>query len=95
MIAAVADDVCDGRVVAVTEGGYNLQGLAQGLRETLAALDWDNSAGTDPSTLAGPSSLHSRDGASGPASTSVDGDISRGMATVQTVLPVLGPHWQL
>ena len=39
MIVAVADDVCDGRVVAVTEGGYNLQGLADGLRETIAALD--------------------------------------------------------
>src|SRR5215217_3511176 len=33
MIAAAADECCDGRVVAVTEGGYDLQGLAEGLRE--------------------------------------------------------------
>jgi len=39
MIVDVADQVCGGRVVAVTEGGYNLQGLAEGLRETIAALD--------------------------------------------------------
>ncbi len=39
MIAAVADEQCAGRVVAVTEGGYSLQGLAEGLRETIAALD--------------------------------------------------------
>jgi acetoin utilization deacetylase AcuC-like enzyme len=46
MIVDVADAVCGGRVVAVTEGGYNLQGLAEGLRETIAALDED--VGTRP-----------------------------------------------
>jgi acetoin utilization deacetylase AcuC-like enzyme len=39
MIAAVADECCNGRVVAVTEGGYDLQGLTEGLRETIEALD--------------------------------------------------------
>ena len=39
MIAAVADECCKGRVVAVTEGGYDLHGLAEGLRETIDALD--------------------------------------------------------
>jgi acetoin utilization deacetylase AcuC-like enzyme len=39
MIAAVADEQGGGRIVAVTEGGYNLQGLADALRETIAALN--------------------------------------------------------
>lgn len=39
MIVAAADECCHGRVVAVTEGGYDLQGLAEGLRETIGALD--------------------------------------------------------
>jgi acetoin utilization deacetylase AcuC-like enzyme len=39
MIVSVANECCEGRVVAITEGGYNLQGLAEGLRETIAALD--------------------------------------------------------
>jgi len=50
MIAEVADEVAAGRVVAVTEGGYNLQGLAEGLRETIAALDHAEFGGPDPST---------------------------------------------
>ena len=53
MIAAAADDVCRGRVVAVTEGGYNLQGLADGLRETIAALDADDRAPSPARTGAG------------------------------------------
>jgi acetoin utilization deacetylase AcuC-like enzyme len=38
-IAAVADECCDGRIVAVTEGGYDLKGLADSLRANVAALD--------------------------------------------------------
>jgi acetoin utilization deacetylase AcuC-like enzyme len=38
-IAAVADECCDGRLVAVTEGGYDLTALAESLRETILALD--------------------------------------------------------
>ena len=38
MIASVADECCDGRVVAVTEGGYHLKALAASLRTTIAAL---------------------------------------------------------
>lgn len=37
-IAAVAEQCCGGRVVAITEGGYDLQGLAESLRATVAAL---------------------------------------------------------
>ena len=38
LIAAVADECCEGRVVAVTEGGYDLKALAASLRATIAAL---------------------------------------------------------
>jgi acetoin utilization deacetylase AcuC-like enzyme len=35
----IADECCQGRLVAVTEGGYNLTALAESLRMTIAALD--------------------------------------------------------
>jgi acetoin utilization deacetylase AcuC-like enzyme len=38
-IVKVADEHCDGRVVAVTEGGYDLAALAESLRETIVALE--------------------------------------------------------
>ena len=38
LIAAVADECSGGRVVAVTEGGYDLKALAASLRATIAAL---------------------------------------------------------
>ncbi len=84
MIAAIADECCNGRVVAVTEGGYDVQGLAEGLRETIDALD----AAPREQSGAGPG-LKPRpdDGDSG--------DTARGEATVKAVLPVLRPHWQL
>lgn len=39
LIAAAADDCCDGRVVAVTEGGYDLAALAGSLRAVIDVLD--------------------------------------------------------
>ena len=39
LIAGVADECCDGRVVAITEGGYDLQALAACLRAAMRALD--------------------------------------------------------
>ena len=36
---AIADECCQGKVVAVTEGGYDLKGLADSLRAAIAALD--------------------------------------------------------
>ena len=38
-IAAVADECCGGRMVAVTEGGYDLNALAESLRVTIDALN--------------------------------------------------------
>lgn len=40
-LAAVADDVCRGRLVAVTEGGYDLRALADSLRAAIGALAGD------------------------------------------------------
>jgi acetoin utilization deacetylase AcuC-like enzyme len=39
MIRAVADRVCGGRIAAVSEGGYDLPGLAACLRAAIGALD--------------------------------------------------------
>ena len=41
LIAAVATDCCDGRVVAVTEGGYDLKALAASLGAAIGVLDGD------------------------------------------------------
>jgi acetoin utilization deacetylase AcuC-like enzyme len=45
-IAAVADECCNGRLVAVTEGGYDLAALAGSLRETIVALEGGPSRGS-------------------------------------------------
>jgi acetoin utilization deacetylase AcuC-like enzyme len=39
LIATAADDCCDGRLVAVTEGGYDLTALAGSLRAVIDVLD--------------------------------------------------------
>lgn len=51
MLVLVADECCDGRLVAVTEGGYDLQGLGECLRSAADALagDRDVSAFMKPS----------------------------------------------
>ena len=38
-IAAIADECCDGRIVAATEGGYHLKGITDSLRSVIAALE--------------------------------------------------------
>ena len=38
-ICAVADRVCDGKVVAVSEGGYNLAGLNECIQAAISGLD--------------------------------------------------------
>jgi acetoin utilization deacetylase AcuC-like enzyme len=62
LIAAAADDCCEGRIVAVTEGGYDLKALAASLGAAIDAL-----AGT--STLA---DLPAPDGDSARAQASLD-----------------------
>ena len=52
-IVAIADACCDGRVVAVTEGGYHLKGIADSLRSVIAALEGNRSP-TAPSQEGAP-----------------------------------------
>ena len=54
-IAAVADECCDGRLVAITEGGYDLVGLGDALRAVTSAMsgrsragDFDEPSGATP-----------------------------------------------
>jgi len=49
-LRAVAEECCRGRVVAVTEGGYDLQALAASLDAAVAALDGSPSAPQWPSS---------------------------------------------
>ena len=46
-IASVANGCCGGRLVVVTEGGYDLKGLADSLRATIHALEDETPAGND------------------------------------------------
>ena len=47
-IAAVADECCHGRLVAVTEGGYDLAALAESLRASIRALEGDTKESAAP-----------------------------------------------
>ena len=47
-IAAVADDCCDGRLVAVVEGGYDLAGLGACLRGAVRALAGESRSSDTP-----------------------------------------------
>jgi acetoin utilization deacetylase AcuC-like enzyme len=51
-IARIADECCAGRVVAVTEGGYDLPALAESLRAAIRALDGDAAGFAAPSGAA-------------------------------------------
>ena len=51
MLAAIANDCCGGRIVAVTEGGYDLTGLADSARSAIRALEDD--LGDDSAANAG------------------------------------------
>jgi acetoin utilization deacetylase AcuC-like enzyme len=51
-LAAIADECCDGRIVAVTEGGYHLKGMADSLRAVIAALEGEPAAPAPPGTSA-------------------------------------------
>ena len=47
-IATIADECCEGRIVAVTEGGYHLKGIADSLRSVIAALQGDRGPSAPP-----------------------------------------------
>ena len=77
---AVADECCDGRVVAVTEGGYHLKGIADSLRAVIAALEHN---GAPDNTRPAIENI--------PTETSAP----RGDATISAVKPYLTPYWTL
>jgi len=88
-IGAVADECCGGRMVAVTEGGYDLKALAESLRVTIDALEGR--------LKAAPTLLEGRLKA---APTSLEGRLkaaptSRGDATIAAVAPHLTKYWRL
>lgn len=47
-IAAVAEQCCEGRIVAITEGGYDLAALAESLRFAIRALEGDTAGVAAP-----------------------------------------------
>lgn len=53
-LVRIAQECSDGRVVAVTEGGYDLQGLAACLRAAIDALDGGSPAAPDAAPAATP-----------------------------------------
>jgi acetoin utilization deacetylase AcuC-like enzyme len=48
LVASVADECCDGRLVATTEGGYDLPALAASLRSVIDVLDGSTALGDLP-----------------------------------------------
>jgi acetoin utilization deacetylase AcuC-like enzyme len=78
-LVEVADECCGGRIVAISEGGYDLGGLASSLRAVIPVLD----RGPDGSAPDG-------DGSGDPS-----GDARRGRAAIDTVLPGLRQFWRL
>jgi acetoin utilization deacetylase AcuC-like enzyme len=92
IIAGVADECCQGRVVAVSEGGYDLDGLASCLHEAIAALD--QRAG--PKTRPDEDPLTARADDDSSTTRHADGaDTTRGEATLRAVRAALEDHWQL
>jgi len=91
-IAAVADECCGGRLVAVTEGGYDLKALAESLRVTIEALDAGRlkAAPTSAQTKAAPTSAQTK-----VAATDPDASSPRGDATIAAVTPHLAKYWKL
>ena len=48
-LAAIADECCEGRLVAITEGGYDLAGLATCLRAVIPVLAGERTSADFPS----------------------------------------------
>ena len=53
LVASVADECCKGRLVAVTEGGYDLQALSASLRSVVGVLDGAISLSDLPAPMGG------------------------------------------
>ena len=81
-IADIADECCNGRLVAITEGGYDLGGLASCLRAVTGVLD-----GATTVDLKDHPHEHNHDPRERQA--------LRGRATTEAVLPRVRQFWQL
>jgi acetoin utilization deacetylase AcuC-like enzyme len=84
---ASSSTICEGRLVAVTEGGYDLQALGDGVQQTALAL-------SSPSRPAAPAPAHHLDASGGAldAPQSPAGAV-RGRAAVNAVKAVQGRYW--
>jgi len=79
-ICGIADESCSGRVVAITEGGYDLAGFAGCLRAVIPVLNGETSLADHVAPLPAE------------AQTAVAG---RGHSTIDAVVPGLRQFWQL
>jgi acetoin utilization deacetylase AcuC-like enzyme len=78
-ICAVADQTCAGRIVAVTEGGYDLRGFASCLRAVIPVLDADTSL----------------DEEARPPTQAESANAGRGRSAIELAVPGLRRYWQL
>ena len=79
-LTGIADECCGGRVVAITEGGYDLAGFAGCLRAVIPVLNGETSLIDDR----------------GPKGSAPHGHAApRGRATIDAVVPGLRQFWQL
>jgi acetoin utilization deacetylase AcuC-like enzyme len=83
-IAEVADECCDGRLVAVTEGGYDLKALADSLGVCIDVLDREVRLKPDTTSGVRPK-----------PDTTYDGPTPRADATIEAVKPHLAKFWKL
>jgi acetoin utilization deacetylase AcuC-like enzyme len=88
---SLASATCEGRLVAVTEGGYDLQALGQGLDQTVKALSGParpSAHHLDASAGAGDAG-----GAGDARQTATTATAVRGRAAVNDVKAVQRPYW--
>lgn len=87
-LADIAGECCAGRMVAITEGGYDLGGLASCLRAVISVLDRKTDLTvrlSDGATETGPTVRGDQN----------KPDMRRGRATIDAVLPEVRQFWQL
>jgi acetoin utilization deacetylase AcuC-like enzyme len=93
-VVSIADECCDGKLVAVTEGGYDLKALADSLRVTIEALETSVApAGLlrEPRPTGGDGEPRVGRG----SRSSPGGQTPRADATIEAVKPHLAKYWRL
>ena len=82
-MCAIAEESCNGRVVAISEGGYDLGGFASCLRAVIPVLNGETSPAGDRAPDVSAEAAQAKRSA------------PRGRATIEAVLPGLRKYWQL